>query len=84
MDFGKSLEYMQGLFQSHPYIGIAAVVVLLVLIYLRPMVMLRLAMLVAIVIAMIYVGEFLIDLTQTGIHEQEKFLDKPRLNLKNL
>ena len=84
MDFGKSIEYITGLFQSHPYIGIAVILVLLVLIYLQPKVMLRLAILAAIVIALIYVGEFLIDLTQTGIQEQNKFLDKPRLNLKNL
>ncbi|MHB8534147.1 MAG: hypothetical protein ACYDBW_01725 [Sulfuricaulis sp.] len=81
MDFGKLIDSATIFFHSYPYIGAALVVAAIVLIYLKPKAMFKLMAAVAIIVAMIYVGAFLIGLTKTGIDEQEKFLDSPQIKV---
>lgn len=84
MDFGNSIDSATQYLQSHLLIGAALVLALIVLIYFRPKAMFKLAVASAILIAVLYVLMFLINLTDTGIHEQDKFLDDPHINMKDL
>ena len=79
MDIGRSIESATKYFQGHPLMGAAAVVVLIVLVYLKPKAAFKLAVAAMILVAVLYVGSFLIDLTNTGIHEQDKFLSDPHI-----
>lgn len=79
MDIGKSIESVTKYFQDHPLMGAGAVLVLIVIVYLKPKAAFKLAAAAMILVAVVYVGTFLIDLTSTGIHEQNKFLGDPHL-----
>ena len=45
--------------------------------------MFKLAVASAILIAVLYVLMFLINLTETGVRDQDQFLDKPRIDMKD-
>lgn len=79
MDIGKSIESATKYFQGHPLMGAGAVLVLIVLVYLKPKAAFKLAVAAMILVAVLYVASFLIDLTNTGIHAQDKFLSDPHL-----
>jgi hypothetical protein len=80
MDFGKSLDNATRYIHGHPLVGGAIVLALVVLLYLRPKLVFRFAVAAAIIVAVLYVGAFLINLTEIGMHEQDKLLDTPRIN----
>ena len=83
MDFGNSVDSATQYLQSHVLIGAALVLALIVLIYFKPKAMFKLAVASAILIAVLYVLMFLINLTETGVRDQDKFLDKPRIDMKD-
>ncbi|HYA39447.1 MAG TPA: hypothetical protein VEI74_14360 [Candidatus Methylomirabilis sp.] len=84
MDFGKTVDSTMKYFQGHPLMGAGAVLALIVLIYLKPKAVFKLAAAAMILVAVLYVGSFLIDLTNTGIHEQDKSLSDPHLKQQDL
>ena len=84
MDFGKSIDGAARYFQGHPLMGVGIGLALIVLLYLKPKAVFKVAVGAAIISAVLYVVSFLIALTETGIHEQDKFLDKPHVDMKNL
>lgn len=83
MDIGKSIESAMKYLQGHPLMGAGAVLVLIVFVYLKPKAAFKLAGAAMILVAVLYVGSFLVDLTKTGIHEQDKFLSDPHLKLSD-
>ena len=83
MDIGKSIVNTTKYLQGHPLMGAGAVLALIVLVYLKPKAVFKLAVAAMILVAVLYVGSFLIDLTSTGIHEQDKFLSDPHLKLSD-
>jgi len=80
MDFGKSIDNAAQYIHGHPLVGVAAALAVIVLLYLRPKAMLKLAGAAAILIAVLYVLMFLVNLTDTGIQETDKFLDSPHID----
>jgi len=84
MDFGKTIESAMKYFQGHPLIGAGAALAFVVLVYLKPKAVFKLAVAAMILVAVLYVGSYLIDLTNTGIHEQDKFLSDPHIKQQDL
>ena len=82
MDLAKLVDSATAYFQGHMLIGAALVLAVIVFAYLRIKLALKLVVAAAILIAVLYVGMFLINLTETGIHDQDKLLDAPVLNSK--
>ncbi len=82
MDFGKTIDNATAYFQGHPLIGAAVVLAVIVFVYLRVKLAMKLVVAAAIIIAVLYVGAFLVNLTEIGIHDQDKLLDAPSLNSK--
>lgn len=80
MDFGKSIDSATSYIHAHPLAGVALALAVIVLIYLWPKAVIRFAIGVAIIGAVLYVGAFLFNLTATGIQEQDKLLDNPVTN----
>ena len=84
MDFGNSFDSATSYIHAHPLAGVALVLAVIVLFYLWPKAVFKFAVAVAIIGSVLYVGAFLVNLTETGMHEQDKFLDSPTINnIKN-
>jgi len=84
VDFGKTVDSTTNYFQGHPLMGAGVFLALIVLVYLKPKAVFKLAVVAMILVVVLYVGSFLIDLTNTGIYEQDKFLGDPHLKQRDL
>jgi len=80
MDIGKSIDSATSYIHAHPFAGVALVLAVIVLFYLWPKAVFKFTVTVAIIGAVLYVGAFLVNLTETGMHEQDKLLDNPSIN----
>ena len=71
-------------FIAHPFVGLALLAVLVVMAYFRFKLVLKIFFASLILVAIAYLGLFLINLTSSGIDNTEKFLDNPSQTIDRL